>query len=151
MHSCDHFDTLKAPQHPAIKVSIFRTHRPYIPLFTAFLAHSTKFAYCKQRMLQKPGNEISWSACSTIQLPAPSGWPRAWVKRRCRLIRNTLAANFASRVGACAEIIQAPPHVTAHPQFLVLELRVAMGACPRQYGTSSLHNIKLKLNACSIP
>ena len=67
-----------------------------------------------------------------------AGLDEAWAKRRCRLIRYPLAANFTSWVGVCAEIVGPFKHllrVTAHPQFLTLELRAPMGACPGRYGT----------------
>ena len=46
---------------------------------------------------------------------------KAQAKRRCRLIWYTLAANFASGMGACAGIVEPFKHlfrVTAHPQIL---------------------------------
>ena len=50
---------------------------------------------------------------------------------------SPMAANFASRVGSCAGIVEPFKHllrVTAHRQILVLELRAPMGACLGQYG-----------------
>ena len=98
-------------------------------------------AYCKRRTLLKLGNEATgWSAfySSAIQLSPLSGWPRqARVKQRCRSIRDWLAANFVSGMGPCTGIVQPFKHLlraTAHPQFLMLELRVPMGTCPGQYG-----------------
>ena len=67
-----------------------------------------------------------------------AGFDEVRAKRRCRSIWYILPANLASWVDACAKIVGPFKHllrVTAHPQFLVLELRVPMGACPRQYGT----------------
>ena len=58
-------------------------------------------------------------------------------------IRDPLVANFASRVGHCARIVMIVEtfkhllYVTTHPQFLALELRVPMGACPGQYSTTT--------------
>ena len=46
------------------------------------------------------------------------GLNEAWVKRRCRLIRYTLAANFASGMCSCVVIIEPFKHLlrlTAHP------------------------------------
>ena len=67
-----------------------------------------------------------------------AGLDEVRVKRRYRLIWYTLAANFASRVGACAGIVEPFKHllcVTAHPQILALvnELQTPMGTCPGQY------------------
>lgn len=67
-----------------------------------------------------------------------AGLNEAQTKRRCRPIWYPLAANFASWVGACAEIVGPLKHllrVTAHPQFLAFELQTPMGACPGQHGT----------------
>ena len=58
------------------------------------------------------------------------------------LIRCPLAANFASAVDPCVGIVKPFKlllRVTAHPQFLALELRVPMGTCPGQYGTTYSH------------
>ena len=58
---------------------------------------------------------------------------KARAKRRYRL---TLAANFTPGMGACKGRVQPFKHlhhVTAHPQFLVLELQAPMGTCPGQY------------------
>ena len=50
----------------------------------------------------------------------------------------TLGVYFVSGVGPCTGIVEPFKHllrVTAHPQFLALELRTPMGACSGQYGT----------------
>ena len=70
--------------------------------------------------------------CSTIQL---SPW-LASTKHEVTM-RYTLAVYFASGVGPCMGIFEPFKHllcVTAHPQLLVLELQVPMGACSGQYG-----------------
>ena len=58
-----------------------------------------------------------------------AGLNEARVKRRCRSIWYTLAANFASGMGAGAGIVEPFKHllcVTAHPQFWCL-------SCERQW------------------
>ena len=53
------------------------------------------------------------------------------------LVPRPLAANFASEVGPCVGIVEPFKHllhVTAHSQFLVLELRAPVGTCPGQHG-----------------
>ena len=77
-----------------------------------------------------------------------AGLDEAWAKWWCRSIRYTLAANVASGVGACAGIVEPLKHllrVIAHPKFLVLELRVTIGACSWQYGNFVLAKIRLGL------
>ena len=69
-------------------------------------------------------------------------------------MQYTLAVYFASGVGPCTRIVEPFKHllrVTAHPQFLVLELRAPMGACSGQYSTPTnlhgiLHNVLLILD-----
>ena len=54
------------------------------------------------------------------------------------------------QVGACAGIVEPFKHLlcaTAHPQFLVLELRVLKGTCPGQYGKPS-HQLVVSLSVC---
>ena len=112
--------------------------------FTVFFPCGMKFAYCK-RWPECCGNLAMklqvCLLCSTIQLSPLSGWPR-WRtdKARYKSIRDPLAANFASRVGLCARIVETFKHllcVTTHPQFLALELWAATGVCPGQYSTTT--------------
>ena len=71
--------------------------------------------------------------CSTIQLSPLSGWPRQITdKPTMQVDLVPMAANFASEMGPCVLIVEPFKHVllvTAHPQFLALELRAPMGAC----------------------
>ena len=60
-------------------------------------------------------------------------------KQWCRLIWYTLAANCSSGVYRIVELFKHPLHATTHPQFLVLELRATMGACPGKYGITILY------------
>ena len=57
----------------------------------------------------------------------------ARAKRLSRSIWYLLTSNFASGMGVCAGIVEPFKHIlheTAHPLFLLLELRSPMGACP---------------------
>ena len=77
-----------------------------------------------------------------------AGVDEAQGKWRCRLIWYTLAANIASWVGTCMEIIGPFKHLlceTAHPQFLVLVLRVPTGACLGQYGITFFIHVAMLL------
>ena len=80
-----------------------------------------------------------------------AGLDEARAKRRFRSIRYTLAANFASGMGVCTEIVGLFKHlfrVTAHPQFLVLELRAPMSACSGHYGTRWRPDCPVSLREC---
>ena len=66
-----------------------------------------------------------------------AGHDEAQAKPRYRSIRYPLATSFASWVGTCTGIVgpfKHLLHVTAHPQFLVLELWAPMGNSTGQYG-----------------
>ena len=72
--------------------------------------------------------------CSMIQISPLSGWPRRSKKRRCGT-----PWQFTSHPGwALARHLL---RVTAHPQFLTLELRAPMGAYSGQYCTNSCFSI----------
>ena len=81
--------------------------------------------------------------CSTIQLSPLSGWPRRSTDEAT--MRYPLAVNFTSGVGPCTEIVEHLLHVTAHPQFLALELQAPMGACSGQYGSNQTHNSQIQM------
>ena len=131
-HTCD--CSLWAPWHQV------HTHLSTAS-FAAFFPCSTKFAYCKQRL-----NAVKWgykSVCfvahyNFLHCQASLNKARTkWVKQRCKSIRYTLAENFTSWVGPYSRIVEPFKHLlraTAQPQFLALELRAPMGACPGQYG-----------------
>ena len=74
---------------------------------------------------------------STIQLSSLSGWPQRSTGEATMQVDSVhQAANFAW-VGACAVIVESFKHllrVTAHPQFLMLELWAPMGTCSGHYG-----------------
>ena len=75
-----------------------------------------------------------------------AGLDEAWMKRRCKSIWYPLAANFASGVGPCGGIVEPFKcllHVTAHPQFLAVELQAPMGPSLAQDNTVCTyeHNI----------
>ena len=81
--------------------------------------------------------------CSTIQLSPLSGWPQQSTDEVT--MRHPLAANFASGVGPYTEIVEHLLHVTAHPQFLALELQAPMGTCSGQYGSNQTHNSQIQM------
>ena len=117
--SCDCSDALWAPRPQVSKV---HTH-PSMASFAAFFSCSILLIFL----------------CSLIQTltltPPPNN---ALLANMNILIRCPLAANFASAVGPCVGIVKPFKllRVTAHPQFLALELQVPMGTCPGQYGTT---------------
>ena len=115
-----------------IKVS----HTPICSVVCSILCRQNKI-----HILQAMNTEEAWwwgyeSVCFLAQynfLHRCASLNKARAKRRCRL---TLAANFTPGLGACKGRVQPFKHlhhVTAHPQFLVLELRAPMGTCPGQY------------------
>ena len=118
-------------------------HTLVIASCAAVLAYSTKFAYCKQRMLRRPGNDTSsWSFSSRILLSLLPHSPRltekneARAKLRRRWINSVAHVNFGSGMGTCMGRVGLFKHllrVTAHPHFLLLELRAPMGAWLRHY------------------
>ena len=107
-----------------------------------------KFAYCKRRL----NAAETWQRGSyrSVRFLARYSFLhcRAGLdKARCKWIWYP-AANFASGSGPRAGIIEPFKHslrVTAHPQFLALELRAPVGACPGQYG---LRKVCVVLSAC---
>ena len=53
-------------------------------------------------------------------LHCQAGLNKTWKKRQCKMIQCPLAANFASEVGSCREIVEQFKHLlhaTTHPQF----------------------------------
>ena len=77
-----------------------------------------------------------------------AGLDEARAKRRFRSIRYTLAAYFASGMGACARTFKHLLRVTAHPQFLVRELRAPTDACSGQYGNRRCFGFILSSHPC---
>ena len=78
---------------------------------------------------------------STIQLSPPSGCPRWQSDDAGRFSTPWLLTSHPGWT-LCIGIVEPfkhPLHATTHPQFIVLELRAPMGACPGQYGTTILY------------
>ena len=137
-HSSDRSDALWAPN--------IRRHR--FAYMGSVLPLRHKFAYCKRRL----NAAETWQRGSyrSVRFLARYSFLhcRAGLdKARCKWIWYP-AANFASGSGPRAGIIEPFKHslrVTAHPQFLALELRAPVGACPGQYG---LRKVCVVLSAC---
>ena len=110
--------------------------------FAAFFPCSTKLVYCKRPL--NAGENWQWGyesvhlvAQYSFVLHCLAGLDQT---RWCKSIRYPLAANSESGVGPCTGIVNPFKHLlraTAHPQFLVFELRAPMGTCPGQYGSNS--------------
>ena len=110
----------------------------------AFFACSTKFMYCSNKRCKALATRLRvglfLAGYSFLYCQAGLVWliNEARTKLRCRSIQERLSVNFGSGVGTCTGIVGLFKHlleVTAHPQFLVVELRAPMGACPGHYGT----------------
>ena len=125
------------PQHPA-SVS----HTP-----VCSLVHSVLILQHKIHVLQVTNAAEAWQQgyesvhfLARYSIFYRADLDEAWTKGRCRSIWYTLAANFTFWVGACTELFKHLLCVTTHPQFLVLELRVSMGACLGQYSQMIHHH-----------
>ena len=130
-HCCNCSDAFLTPRYQASKVHTHDLIRSILPLWHKIRLLQVTTGCCGNLATRLQVGPLS----SMIRLSSLSGWPQ-----QSTMKVNSIPWQLTSHLGwalACTGIVEAFKHllhVTTHPQFLVLELRVPMGACPGQYG-----------------
>ena len=138
-HNCDCCDGLWVPRHQASKVHT-QLSWPHLLRSSPICVLQATTVRCRNLAVRLQVGTL----CTMIQLSLMSGWPQQSTDEATILVYLVpLAAIFAFGVGPCMGIVE--PFklvlvVTAHPQFLALELWAPMGVCPGQYSKWQFYN-----------